>query len=87
MLVHKDGKDTSECLWSSVTKCTETIPSRPCQRAPDEWPKSYDSVKQKKTFAIRYLDELPDFVENVRNIQLIFLSQFQLVILMFRMPT
>ena len=70
ILVHKDGKDTNKCLWSTVTKCNATSPVRPCQRAPDNWPKMYDSVKQKKTYAIRYLDELPDFVETVSEITL-----------------
>ena len=75
--MHKDGKDTPECLWSSVIKCKESVctetdctpPKRPCQREPDEWPKEFDSVKRKKIFAIRYLQEPPDFVENVSQLQ------------------
>ena len=47
--------------------CKEEYPKVPCHKPPAKWPKKYDKMKQRKTLAVHFLNEKPEFREKVSD--------------------
>jgi len=59
--------DTDICLWSKPAECKTSAPKFPCQKNPKKWPADIDKIRQRKLYAIHYLNEKPKYAERNSN--------------------